>query len=277
MTDLDAPGGFDPAILAYYERGDEDARLRTDPGSDAGNRLEFWRTQDVLRRTLPAQPGRLLDVGGGPGAHAAWLAADGWTVDLIDPVPLHVTQAAALPGVTARTGDARRLDCPDAAYDAVLLLGPLYHLPERADRLRALREAARAVRPGGVVAAAEISRYAGLNDNLHRGRYFDPEVRRMTDAVLVDGCQGGPELRLFTTAYFHDPAEIPGEFAAAGLTDVVTRGLEGTAWLMPGMDRHLDDPERRAVVLHALRQVETAPALLGASGHLLTTALRPAD
>lgn len=159
-------------ILAYYARGKEDARLR-EGGAPAG-RLEFWRTQDVLRRLMPAAPARVLDVGGGSGIHAEWLARDGYEVDLLDPVPLHVEQAARLPGVTARPGDARALPADDASYDVVLLLGPLYHLPERPDRVRALAEAYRVVRPGGLVVAATINRFAGLHDVLREERYFTP-------------------------------------------------------------------------------------------------------
>ncbi|NUR89119.1 MAG: class I SAM-dependent methyltransferase, partial [Nonomuraea sp.] len=78
-----------PELLAYYGQDREHQRLRV--GRD---RLEFWRTQDVLRRVLPTPPARVLDVGGGTGAHAEWLAADGYAVRLLDPVPLHVTRAS---------------------------------------------------------------------------------------------------------------------------------------------------------------------------------------
>jgi SAM-dependent methyltransferase len=66
-----------------------------------------------------------------------------------------------------------------------LLLGPLYHLPDRRDRVTALREAARVTAPGGLVAAATISRYAGLYDTLVRGRYLESDIRRITDAEVV--------------------------------------------------------------------------------------------
>src|SRR4051794_31578663 len=79
----------------------------------------------VLGRGLPAARGGVVDVGGGPGVHAEWLAADGHVVELVDPVPLHVEQASRVPGVTARHGDARDLPMPGASADAVLLLGPL--------------------------------------------------------------------------------------------------------------------------------------------------------
>jgi SAM-dependent methyltransferase len=258
-------------ILAYYARGEEDARLRQGAG-----RLEYWRTQDVLRRLLPYAPARVLDVGGGSGVHAEWLAGDGYEVELVDPVPLHLEQAARLPGVTVRRGDARALPAEDAAYDVVLLLGPLYHLLERADRVRALAEARRAVRPGGLVVAATINRCAALHDGLQLGHYFTPALRARIDAITTDGWQmPAPEDPFFTTAYFADPTEVPGEFTGAGLTHEGQYGIEGVAWLMGGVEEWLDDPERREAVLAATRRIESEPTLLGASGHLLTAGRRP--
>lgn len=260
-------------ILAYYARGEEDARLR--PGGATAGRLEFWRTQEVLRRLLPPAPARVLDVGGGSGVHAEWLAADGYTVDLVDPVPLHVQQAARIPGVTARAGDARELPVPDDTYDAVLLLGPLYHLPERDDRVRALAEAHRVVRPGGPVVAATINRYAQLHDLLHEERYFTPEHRERTDAVLVDGRHPYHDEWFFTVAHFARPDEVTTEFTDARLAIEGQYGVEGVAWLMGGVEGWLDDPERRDAVLAACRHIESEPTLLGVSGHLLTAGRRP--
>lgn len=114
-------------ILDHYAEGEEQDRLSTPRG-----RLELLRTQDVLLRHLPPAPARVLDVGGGPGVYAEWLAGLGYAVDLVDPVPLHVEQAAARPGVSAALGDARALAAAESAYDVVLALGPLYH-PHRND------------------------------------------------------------------------------------------------------------------------------------------------
>lgn len=261
-------------IAEYYGRDQEDARLRAGTG-----RLEFWRTQDVLRRLLPPAPARVLDVGGGSGVHAEWLAADGHDVELLDPVPLHVARAARLPGVRASQGDARALDAPDASVDVVLLLGPLYHLPERADRVRALAEARRVVCPGGLVVAATINRFAGLHDTLARGMYFDADRRPHIEAAAGDGRlrpSRGPKA-MFTTAYFHAPEDVPAEFTDARLAPQGQYGLEGAAWLMGDVDSWLEDPERRALVLAAMRQTESVPSLLGVSGHVLTTGTRPRD
>src|SRR4051794_19864239 len=139
---------LEPEILGHYEEGRERARLTSAPS------LELLRTQVLLRRHLPPPPARVLDIGGGAGVHAAWLADDGYRVHLVDPVPLHVQQAAEHGGFSAALGDARELAEDDDTADATLLLGPLYHLTEAAERLRALREAKRVTVPGGPVAAA---------------------------------------------------------------------------------------------------------------------------
>ncbi|BBH69253.1 methyltransferase [Actinoplanes sp. OR16] len=259
---------MDTVISDYYDRGGEIERL----GAGRG-RLEFLRTREVLRRLLPPPPARVLDVGGGAGVHARWLAGDGYRVRLVDPVPLHVTHAGAIDGVDAVLGDARRLDEPPARYDATLLLGPLYHLTDRADRITALREAARVTVPGGLVVAATISRYAGLYDTLVRGRYTDPEVRRITDAELTTGVHQPFDQDLFTLAYFHHPDEIVAEFAEAGLVSADRYAVEGAAWLFADRDGWLDGDARTSALLDGLRATEQDPSLFGISSHLLTVAV----
>ncbi|MFC5264710.1 class I SAM-dependent methyltransferase [Kribbella qitaiheensis] len=73
-------------------------------------------------------PATILDVGGATGVHARWLAADGYSVTLVDPVVEHVEKAAAVGMFAAVVGDARQLDQADDSVDVTLLLGPLYHL-----------------------------------------------------------------------------------------------------------------------------------------------------
>jgi SAM-dependent methyltransferase len=137
---------------------DEDGRLRR----SAHGWLEFLRTQELLRRFLPAPPARIVDVGGGTGVHARGLAAEGYRVSLVDVVPAHVERAGRIPGVEASLGDARDLAEADGSVEAVLLLGPLYHLREREDRVRALVEARQVVRPGGALGAVDLDRAGAL-------------------------------------------------------------------------------------------------------------------
>ena len=87
---MDKSHEFEAEILAYYEKGLESERL---PRAAAG-RLEYLRTREMLSRHLPPPPATVLDVGGGAGVYALPLAREGYSVHLVDPVPLHVEQAA---------------------------------------------------------------------------------------------------------------------------------------------------------------------------------------
>ncbi|MFI6761250.1 class I SAM-dependent methyltransferase [Micromonospora sp. NPDC050417] len=262
-------------IAEYYRRGGERDRLAEGQG-----RLEFLRTWDVLTRVLPDPPAEILDVGGATGVYAAPLADAGYRVHVVDPVPEHVAAAAARSGVTAALGDARSLSEADASVDAVLLLGPLYHLLEREQRVLAWREARRVVRPGGVVAAALISRYASLFDGFVHGFFDDPGFRPLVEHVLAGGVHLGgvrrgadPERTWFTSAYFHHPAEVAAEVTEAGLVVERIVAVEGPVWQVgPGLGGILADPERTALLLEMLRRVESEPSLLGASSHLIAVA-----
>jgi SAM-dependent methyltransferase len=259
---------IDADVMRYYDRGQERDRLT------AANRLELIRTQELLTRLLPETPARILDVGGGPGRYSAWLASLGHDVVLIDPVALHVDQARELGGFEATLGDARSLDQPDGSADMVLLMGPLYHLVDRDERLRAWREAGRVVRPGGVVAAALISRFAALLDGAAREFSLRPGFRAAAHRSTTTGVlQGGPDVP-FTTAYFHHPDEIGDEVADAGLELGAVFGIEGPGEWMPDVDARLDDEARREVLLDLARRLEREPSVLGVSAHLLATARR---
>jgi ubiquinone/menaquinone biosynthesis C-methylase UbiE len=215
------------------------------------------------------------------------LAAAGYEVHLADPVPRHIAQAleasAGQPGhplASARAGDARRIDESDASFDAVLMLGPLYHLTSASDRLRALTEARRVLRPGGVLLAAAISRFASLLDGLSRGRLSDPAFVAIVEADLCDGVHVNADGRLewFTTAYFHRPEELRDEVAAAGFAVTAVVGLEGPLWLLPGAPE--DDTPLAAATrqrcLDLTARVESEPSLLGMSAHLLAIGRKPA-
>lgn len=263
-------------VHEHYTRGEERDRLDTPFG-----RVELARTLEVVRRHLPSPPATVVDVGGGPGRYAVWLAGLGHRVYHRDLVGLHVDQAraaaaAAAVELDARVADARSLDLPDAAADAVLLLGPLYHLPRRADRLAALREACRVARPGAPVFAAAVSRWAprlhgGVALELHREYPFIAEQVELVERTgvlppLFPGSFSG---------YCHRPRQLAAEIRAAGLELVDLVGLEGVAFALPDLEARLADPVSREVVLAAARAHERVPELLGLSPHLLATARRP--
>ena len=271
------PKSLDRLITDYYERAPEEARLQQGPFQ-----LEEARTRELIQRYAPPPPGTVVDIGGAAGAYALWLAQAGYTVHLLDPVPRLVAEAqrrsaaAGLPLASCRVGDARSLDVPAETADVVLLLGPLYHLTDRGDRGQALQEAARVLKPGGRLFAAAISRWASALDGLARDLLQDPRFALIVEQDLREGQHRNPTERLdyFTTAYFHRPEELATEVRAAGLTLDGVYGLEGPGWILPDVAERMGDAHRRATLLGVARMVETEPAVLGSSAHLLAVAER---
>src|SRR5579872_7234825 len=181
-------------IVGYYGGADEASRLST-----AWFQLEQARTRELILRHLPPAPATIIDAGGGAGVYACWLASSGYQVHLIDPVTKHVEQARAAsaqqpehPLASAKVGDARHLPHADGSADAVLLLGPLYHLVDKEDRLACLREAHRVLRPGGLLWGAGISHFASLLDSLTHGFFDDPQFAPILQQDLDNGQHRNP-------------------------------------------------------------------------------------
>ena len=237
---------LDPDIASHYAQGVERDRLTT------WGHLEAERTHALFDPFLPPPPAVILDVGGAEGAYALPLARAGYVVHLLDPVRAHVDEARRAsseqpetPLASAEVGDARSLPFNDETADAVLLLGPLYHLVEEEQRAQALAEAHRVMRPGGVLFAAGISRFASTLDGLHSGAMLDPRFEGIVEGDLTDGVHRNPDVEghpeWFTLAYFHMPDELREEVHGAGFGDVRLLPVEGVgAWAR--LDRQLDDP-----------------------------------
>ncbi|MER6564878.1 methyltransferase domain-containing protein [Streptomyces sp. NPDC001093] len=263
-----------PEIVRFYtETIDEADRLST----TADGRLEMVRTQELLRRYLPMPPARILDVGGGPGAHARWLVEDGYDVHLVDPILRHVEQAKAS-GATVEVGDARKLTAGDSSADVVLLLGPLYHLIDRADRERALAEAYRVLKPGGLLAAAGINRYSSLFEHAAFAHLHREPMQKSIGRILASQIHDGK--KAFTSAYFHSGEHLRDEVTAAGFNDAEVFGIEGPAWsMLAAAERNsggdLRDTPLFESALTAARMAEPYPELLAASSHLLAFGRRP--
>lgn len=262
-------------VVRFYSSDVEVDRLERGLGA-----VEFERTKELIARFV--RPGSALaDVGGAAGHYADWLVESGHRVELVDPVPRHLELARERAGEPPRFGmhlaDARALPFADEAFDAVLLLGPLYHLGDRQDRAQAVREAARVCRPGAVVIGAAISRYGFVLDCIRNGSIFDDRVFANVQAEVVSGRRVPEERRTspFPDAYFHLPHELESELAAGGLAVQGIYGVEGPGSLFDDLDALWGDPAARERVLEVARAAESNPHLVVVSSHILAVARKP--
>lgn len=261
---------IDRELESFYSAGSEGARLES--SSPAGV-AEFLRVQTLVRAQLAvlgvSSPLRILDVGGATGIHSEWLAADGHQVTLIDPVVSQVEVARRVGTFDARVGDARSLPFDDGEFDAILLFGPLYHLYSREDRIGALREARRAVRPDGVVMSAGISRVAVVVYRMIHNVWSDD------DDLLSVMKQGKPRrIDGFPAAHFHTCDELESELREAGLDRVLSEGIEGFGEGVEVLEGR-DESVTEAMLVLAER-LAAVPGAKDTSNHLMAWGRRPA-
>ncbi|UNK72554.1 class I SAM-dependent methyltransferase [Microbacterium sp. H1-D42] len=201
--------------------------------------------------------------------HARALADGGFDVALIDPVPRHVEQALSI-GVDAHVADARELPFSDASFDAALMLGPLYHLASEHDRVRALREAARVVRPGGVVFAAGLSRYIAFG----KATLGRPVPELYPGEWVALAATGTPSPGRFPAGHFHTAEELQAEVTAAGMHVLEVVGVEGPAGAL--LESLQDAGEQLSdAALTIARASADLPGIRDMSAHLIAVARVP--
>lgn len=266
-------------IIKYYHQYNERDRLTAVFGQ-----LEYRRSQSIIRRYLKQPPAVVLDIGGAAGRYACWLAQEGYAVHLVDPVPLHVQQAREASAAQPRTplagcqvGDARQLAFDDGLADAVLLMGPLYHLVEAQDRHQALVEAHRVLKKGGHLFAVGISRFASTIDGLATGCCTDPDFQAIMRRDLEDGQHRNPTQNpaYFTDTFFHHPKELKAEVSKAEFEVQALIAVEGIGYMMQDLDQSWAVESRREFLLEIISKTEQEPSLIGASPHLMCVATKP--
>lgn len=217
----------------FYLNTSEDDRLKYGLGP-----LEFERNQELITRFLHSNGGTIVDVGGGPGVYSQWLAGLGFNVILVEPLQKHIDLAKQkAKGIKTRfsciLGEARNLALPDNSADLVLLHGPLYHLLKEVERLDALREAYRILKPGGVILAWAINSSASTLVGLLQGIIHNPVFFNMCKEELLTGNHVAPAglAGSFPTAFYHSPNMLTKEIMSAGFKNIELFAVEGIVWL----------------------------------------------
>lgn len=181
-------------LTDYYGSYNEDGRLRSQHGM-----VEFLTTMRYIEKYL--SPGmRVLEIGAGTGRYSHALAQEGFSVDAVELVQhnIDIFRRNTMPGepVTIRQGNAMDLSLlEDGAYDITLLLGPMYHLFTVEDQRKALSEAIRVTRKGGVLFAAYCGNEATmLQFCFHRGMLREKRYQDLVDPVTFKASSDPAEL-----------------------------------------------------------------------------------
>lgn len=243
------------------------------------HRTEFAVTLRALGEFLPRPPASVLDCGGGPGRYAIALTQQNYQVTLLDLAQANLDLAeekAAEAGVRLAGilhGDARHLETiAESSFDAVLLLGPLYHLLAAEDRLRAIRQAHRVLKSGGVLFAAFISRFAPLRDVARRSPEWIVDHQEYAERIFASGIQYRTDG--FTEVYLAHPTEIVPILEGAGFAMLKMIGCEG---VVAGHEEKINalTGEAWEVWTDLNYRLGQDPALLGAADHLLYVGQKP--
>ncbi|MCB8969134.1 MAG: methyltransferase domain-containing protein [Ardenticatenaceae bacterium] len=239
------------------------------------HRMEFAVTQRALTAYLPAPPAAVADIGGGPGRYAIALAEAGYQVTLLDLSRQNLVLAqekVAAEGVSLAgmiCGNALHLPLAAAQYDAVLLFGPLYHLLHVEERETAVSQAYTILKPGGLLFASFITRFAPFRDMAAKGYptwLLDhaPRAAHLLETGQNPAMPGND----FPNSYFAHPDEIRPLLESQGLTTLALIGCEG---VLAGHEQHINELQgdlwEQWVDLNYRFGHE--PTLYGAADHLL--------
>jgi S-adenosylmethionine-dependent methyltransferase len=265
-------------VERYYDRAASAEWERLDR-----HRIELALSLRLLLKHLPTPPAAVLDIGGGPGRYAIELTRRGYAVTLVD---LSRTSLALANEKAAEAGvrlvgsiHANALDLrqfASGAYDAALLMGPLYHLFTREDRGRAVAEAARVVRPAGMVFASVITRSAPIR----WAARFQPdwliEHREVAEAILENGVAVDTGGATFTDAYHAHPSELALLLEGAGLEVLDVVSCEGAVAMIDEAINALNG-ERWEAWVELNERLSRDPSLLGAAAHVLAVGRASSD
>lgn len=262
-------------VEAFYDQSAEKEWERLE-----NRRTEFAVTMRALKAFLPSPPCAVLDNGGGPGRYAIELARQGYSVTLLEisgeslklaKEKARETHASLAGFVHASAVDLRELG--SARFDAILLLGPLYHLLSHTERIQAIQEAMRVLKPHGRLFAAFITRFAPFRYTANGDPTWLAKNRSYARQLLETGVHDQPPTT-FTNAYYAHPREIVPLMEKRGLRTLCLVGCEG---IVAGHDGKVNEltGEGWEAWVDLNYELGQDPTLYGASDHLLYVGEKP--
>ena len=249
-------------VSGFYDRADEDARLR----KTRHGQLEYATTMAYIHRYAGSQS-KVLEVGAGTGRYSIALAKEGMRVTAVELVESNLAvlreNSRGINNIESYQGDATDLGrFPGDSFDVTLLLGPMYHLYEADEVNRAIDEAIRVTKPGGVILFAFISVYAIMYANYLQGNWAAGQEENFT----ADYQARHFKEQLFTG---YDVVEFERLFEKKPVAWITTAGVDG---LLEPIEERLDfsirDEDFNAFAAWYLTFAEKRE-LLGNTNHLL--------
>ena len=251
----------------YYNKFNEEKRLDSRHGQ-----VEFVTSMKYIHKYLakmeekkPKSEIKILDVGAATGRYSVPLAEEGYDVTAVELVKHNLARLKAKNStVKAYQGNAMKLKrFEDNSFDAVLVFGPLYHLHEKEEKERALAEAKRVTRPGGVIFAAYIMNEYSVITYAIKEKHIKEGVEQGMLDENFHCTKTANELYSFVRT-----EDIAALNEAVGLTRIQVIAADGAAnYIRPYLNA-LDEEEFQYFIKYHLATCERAD-LLGASGHLV--------
>ncbi len=256
-------------IATYYNSDPEREHLRLER-----HQLEFDLTWRYLIEYLPAQAS-ILEIGAATGRYTTALAMLGYSITAVDMSETLLDQCRKIiidrgmeKQVKFIVADARNLnEVKETGFDAVLLMGPLYHLVEKADRIKALKEAYDRLRQGGLLFSSFISRYGVLSDLLKDiPGWIEDQARvrshlergRRPDSAPREGFRG----------YFVTSPEIAPLHEENGFDTITIAAVEPAISAEDDSYNRLQGKQRQ-MWLDLFYEISTERTIIGASRHIL--------
>ncbi len=239
------------------------------------SRVEFAGTLRLIDKYFPEE-GRVCDVGGGPGRYAIELIQRGYAVTLLDISNEEILLARnrldemGLAAEQLIVGDAQDLSAlVSESFDAALFLGPMYHIVERENRLTALRELTRILKPAGVAIVAYLNSWGLIKTGIVD---FPDQFRDITTlrSMLGERTFTGTSLSGFTECYWSTPEVAFGEVKESGLNIISYAGAESFVNGMGSLMKRLaaENPESYANVVSVAAETCESPQYRDSTDHL---------